>query len=104
MIRIENQQAFIDTNEVPLKRFQCHKKVWAFKIGAVKQLEDPKNAGSGVYHWWIVPEDAAWPKFKVDTEWALKHKPEAGGYFVIYDDGYCSFSPEKAFVDGYSQI
>jgi hypothetical protein len=103
MIRIENQQAFIDANEVPLKRFQCHKKVWAFKIGAVKQLET--HPSSGAYEWWIVPEDAAWPKFKVDTEWALKHKPEAGGYFVIYEpDGYSSYSPRAVFEDGYSQI
>jgi hypothetical protein len=103
MIRIENQQAFIEANEVPLKRFQCHKKVWAFKIGRVIQAET--HRGSGAYDWWIFPEDTAWPSFKIDTEWALKHKPEAGGYFVIYEpDGYCSYSPRAVFEDGYSQI
>lgn len=107
MIVIENQQAFIDIGlgkvEPPLKRFQCHKKVWAFKIGAMRQLES--HPSSGVYEWWIVPEDAAWPKFKVDAEWVRKHGPQAGGYFVVYEpDGYCSYSPAKVFEDGYSQI
>lgn len=103
MIRIENGQAFVDSNEVPLKRFQCHKKVWAFKIGTV--IQSQTHVSSGVYEWWITPADAAWPAFKVDTEWALKHKPEAGGYFVVYEpDGYCSYSLAKVFEDGYSQI
>ena len=30
-----------------------------------------------------------------------KHKPHAGGYYVVYDDGYKSFSPAKAFEEGY---
>lgn len=105
MIRIENGQAFIvgEKESGPaLKRFQCHKKVWAFKIGAVRQLES--HPSSGVYEWWIVPEDAAWPRFKVNAEWVRAHKPQAFGYFVVYEDGYCSYSPEKAFIDGYSQI
>lgn len=33
-----------------------------------------------------------------------KHKPVAGGYFVVYEDGYESFSPAKAFEEGYTRI
>jgi hypothetical protein len=27
-----------------------------------------------------------------------------GGYFVVYDDGYTSYSPAAAFESGYSRI
>ena len=33
-----------------------------------------------------------------------KHDPAAGGYFVEYDDGYESFSPAKAFNEGYTLV
>ena len=37
-------------------------------------------------------------------EWHKKHQPHVGGYYVIYDDGYSSFSPAKAFEDGYTKL
>jgi hypothetical protein len=30
--------------------------------------------------------------------------PQVGDYLVEYDDGYVSWSPAKAFEDGYSRI
>ena len=30
--------------------------------------------------------------------------PRVGGYYVVYADGYASFSPSKAFEDGYTRI
>lgn len=33
-----------------------------------------------------------------------KHKPEVGGYYVVYKDGYKSFSPAAAFDEGYTLI
>ena len=33
-----------------------------------------------------------------------RHKPKAGGYYVVYDDGYKSYSPAKAFEEGYVRI
>ena len=37
-------------------------------------------------------------------EWLDKHNPEVGGYYVVYEDGYKSFSPAKAFEEGYTLI
>jgi len=43
-------------------------------------------------------------------DWRLKqamdqeHNPQPGGYFVVYKDGYKSFSPAKAFEEGYTRI
>jgi len=33
-----------------------------------------------------------------------KHKPEVGGYYVVYADGYKSFSPAQAFEEGYTRV
>ena len=33
-----------------------------------------------------------------------KHDPQAGGYYVVYADGYQSFSPAQAFEEGYTRI
>jgi hypothetical protein len=39
-------------------------------------------------------------KTKVDFTWHSKHSPVVGGYFVLYPDGYTSFSPAKPFEAG----
>lgn len=33
-----------------------------------------------------------------------KHGPQVGGYYVVYADGYISYSPAAAFEDGYRLI
>lgn len=52
----------------------------------------------------ITPEDSGYAPFSVDASFMHKHNPKAGGYFVVYEDGYKSFSPAKAFEDGYTLI
>lgn len=37
-------------------------------------------------------------------EYVAKHKPEVGGYYVVYEDGYKSFSPASAFESGYTRL
>lgn len=39
-------------------------------------------------------------KIKVDFTWHDKHKPQVGGYFVLYPDGYQSYSPAEPFEAG----
>ena len=41
---------------------------------------------------------------RVSRSWCQRHEPEEGGYVVRYEDGYMSYSPQKAFEKGYSQI
>lgn len=38
---------------------------------------------------------------EVSWKYINKHEPKVGGYFVVYPDGYESFSPAPAFIDGY---
>lgn len=88
---------------IEMPKYQCHKKVWALKIKTVVidgEGEDRESDGSAT----ITPEEQGYAPFKVDREYVHKHKPQAGGYYVVYEDGYKSFSPAEAFEDGYSRI
>lgn len=86
--------------------YKCHKEVWALKIKAIEfdkdkaREEQRETDGSAT----ITPEEDLYAPFKVDASYVHKHKPEAGGYYVVYADGYKSFSPAKAFEDGYSPV
>ena len=84
-------------------QYQCHKKVSAFKIGSIEQGSIPSPAfpqGS----WVIRPDDPFLPTLEVGHDWFSKHAPLVGGYVVIYEDGYQSFSPAQAFESGYRRI
>lgn len=52
----------------------------------------------------IQPEDASYGEFPVPHVYIDKHKPSVGGYYVVYADGYTSFSPADAFENGYTRI
>jgi len=87
-----------------MPRYECHKQVWALKIKAIvrdsdKAREEQRETDGSAM---ITPEENGYAPFKVDAAYMHKHKPEVGGYYVVYADGYKSFSPTKAFEDGYS--
>lgn len=52
----------------------------------------------------ITPVEEGYAPFRVEFDYMHKHKPEAGGYYVQYEDGYKSFSPAQAFEEGYKKI
>lgn len=82
-------------------QYQCHKIVSAFKILRMAQGISPANEGNKPV-WNIWPVDHDLDPIEVDAAWLEKNKVVPGGYVVIYNDGYMSFSPEKAFEDGYT--
>ena len=90
----------------PMPEYQSHKKVWALKIKAIEKdidlanKEDRETDGSAM----ITPEENGYAPFKVDFIYMSKHDPKVGGYYVVYEDGYKSFSPAKAFEEGYTKI
>ena len=91
---------------VPMPKYRSHKEVWALKIKSVKldsekaREEGRETDGSAI----ITPEDEGYAPFRVDHEYVWKHKPQPGGYYVVYKDGYKSFSPAEAFEEGYTRI
>lgn len=76
-----------------LPKYRSHKEVWALKIKAVLVAGD-----SGGH---LVFEDSLFAPLDVSGQYVAKHKPKAGGYYVQYKDGYESWSPAKAFEEGY---
>ncbi len=94
------------TVSAEMPKYQSHKQVWALRIKDVAldsdlaQQEGRETDGSAM----ITPEHPGYAPFRVDAEYMRKHKPEPGGYYVVYPDGYKSFSPAKAFEDGYTRI
>ena len=84
--------------EQEMPRYRCHKEVRALKIASIEIVQ-----GGAV----ITPVEEGYEPFQVSVEYREKHDPEgrgAGGYYVVYEDGYESFSPAKAFEAGYSAI
>ena len=82
------------TREMP--KYECHKKVWALKIAGIVG-----DQHGGVY---FQPAEEGYDKVPMSPEYVAKHKPEVGGYYVVYEDGYKSFSPAGAFESGYVRI
>ncbi len=89
-----------------MPRYKSHKEVWALKIAkieldgdlALSENEEPDGGAR------ITPEDSRYAPFRVDHAYVRKHNPKVGGYFVVYKDGYKSFSPAKAFEEGYTPV
>lgn len=50
----------------------------------------------------ITPSEDGVQPFHVSAEYVTKHTPHVSGYFVVYADGYESFSPAQAFESGYA--
>lgn len=78
--------------------YRCHKDVSALKIKEITPGQDSDVVTGAT----ITPEEEHYAPFYVDEEYVQKHKPQVGGYYVVYKDGYKSFSPAKAFEDGYT--
>lgn len=112
-----------------MPRYRCHKEVWALKIAEIRpcpfkppptlaELQRLLNSneptpetvrltptgevvtGGAV----IVPVEEGYAPFEVDQEYMSRHKPSVGGYFVVYKDGYKSYSPAQAFEEGYTRL
>lgn len=78
-------------NVLPL--YQCHKKVNAAKIDSILTNDEFNwlglNGGIDIC---------------VSDEYMAKHTPVVGGYYVLYEGGYESFSPGAVFESGYTEV
>lgn len=85
-----------------MQKFKCHKVVEAAKIIGVAANSAQPGA---LLH--LSGEKVA---LALPPEWLQKHQPGSGiqsftgGYLVVYDDGYTSYSPAAAFEAGYTAV
>ena len=84
-----------------LPLYQCHKQVRACKIERVHHAYGADATGDQC---WITPQNPDLEPMPVGNEYVQKHQPKVGGYYLLYADGYESFSPAGAFEAGYSLI
>lgn len=47
------------------------------------------------------PAEPGFAPIDLEPGWFQKHQPQAGGYYVMYEDGYASYSPAHPFETGY---
>ncbi|PZN86858.1 MAG: hypothetical protein DM484_00625 [Candidatus Methylumidiphilus alinenensis] len=80
-----------------MPRYKCHKEVLALKIKEIIHCLDCDDVV-------LRPTEEGYEDIIVSAKFFNKHKPEAGGYYVAYADGYKSFSPAEAFENGYTKI
>lgn len=112
------------SREMP--KYKCHKEVYALEIANIEavrpkptiaELEEilanegnkninisPSGEVLGVTGAIITPADEGFASFEVDANYIRKHDPQIGGYFVVYGDGYKSYSPRAAFESGYTRL
>ena len=76
-----------------LPHYKSHKVVGALQVSSVD-----RGVSGGVLHF----DDEENSSIDLPEEYFAKHRPFMGGYFVVYKDGYQSFSPQDAFEDGYT--
>lgn len=79
-----------------MPKYKCYKEVHALKIVAAEVHKD----GSAT----LVPGNEGFAPFKVAAEFVSRVKITEGGYYVVYKDGYKSFSPAEAFESGYTEV
>ncbi len=89
-----------------MPKYKCHKEVHALKISRVvdhTQAKEADKTTGGIVH----PEDTRFAPIVVDRDWLARFGPAYDGdlgYYVVYADGYKSWSPTKAFEDGYTRL
>jgi hypothetical protein len=103
--------------QIEMPRYACHKEVWALKIALVVPADRPTLSelealleSDGLMGRQPIPgarlifTDPRYAPIDVDRDFLDRHNPEEGGYYVVYKDGYKSFSPAEAFEEGYTKI
>lgn len=81
--------------QTEMPQYRSHKKVWALKLNSAEAI------GNEIL---LVPDEDGYAPIRVPAAIGARYMPKPGDYFVQYEDGYQSFSPAKAFEEGYTRI
>lgn len=86
------------STQTELPMYQCHKQVRALRIAAIEIHQDLSAT--------IAPIDAGYAPFKTRPGWAERFQGNESdpGVYVVYEDGFSSWSPSAPFDAGYSLI
>jgi hypothetical protein len=87
------------TVERQMPSYTCHKKVRAAEIISVGHQTISSAPGEIVRPVTLAGNIT----INLSNEMFTRYMPESGDFLVVYEDGYKSFSPRKAFLDGYTE-
>lgn len=84
--------------EKELPVYKSHKTVRALEIATINRMTPGKVILSFV--------DKSYASLTFDENDLLfaRYAPIQRDFYVVYEDGYKSFSPSKAFLDGYTKL
>ena len=82
-----------------MKTYQSHKKVKAAKI-----TDAWKNDADHWSFFWAGSDGPVEDTTTLEETARFKMSPDDLGYVVEYADGYRSWSPTKAFEEGYTEV
>jgi hypothetical protein len=86
-----------------LSSYKCHKVVQAGEIEGIVNYTDPDTLRTE-RKLIVTNSEGETDEIKISVDYVEKHKPRAGGYYVLYADGYESFSPADPFLEGYVDL
>lgn len=87
-----------EPNKSPLPRYRSRKAA-IVEAARIIDVETPLEGPASLLV--ALPNGAA-TTVEVSLDYVAKHAPEAGGYYVRYQDGYESWSPAAEFERGYT--
>ena len=73
-----------------MPRYVSHKKVWALEIAKIN--------GHTVSF-----AEKGYASIALHDDMFSRYIPVPGDFYIVYADGYKSFSPRKAFLEGYTR-
>lgn len=85
-----------------LPAWRCHKVVKAARIEAA--MPNATTMQLGLVWDALDGYSTCREAIDVDMQWCVQHKPELGGYLVVYEDGTTSYSPAEAFKTSYDRV
>jgi hypothetical protein len=77
-----------------MPRYVSHKKVWALEIATTGTGDRPGR---------LTFEENGYAPIDTPPDMWTRYSPVPGDFYVVYADGYKSFSPRKAFLEGYTK-
>lgn len=86
-----------------MPRWRSHKQVQGDKIVEIKQApadQERQHAGGD----WLLLLACGQTVTVGHEAYVQRHKPLVGGYYVLYADGYESYSPAEPFEGGYTRV
>lgn len=84
-----------------LPQWQCIKKV---RGGEIVEISHPTDTRTGEINLKIKIGEDQFHTVTVTMGYFNQHRPTVGGYYVLYDSGYESYSPGTEFDKGYVRL